>query len=339
MAGDWIKIEHATPDKRQVFSLAKILGITADDAMGKLIRVWIWADQHTTGCNDSVTPTALLDRVAGVTGFCAAMCSESVGWMKMVGDGEISFVNYSDHNGQTAKHRASTNKRVAQFRKGNDSETILKRLCNAEDVTESVTREEKRREEKIREENKYTPPPPRGLLVDVEVGTGHNSPTGEPPAPMENQTAVTGEKRPKKANKAKKPQIHPTEYSEQFETFWAAYPKHESKSKAFESWEATSLIRPPLAEMLQILATFARQPAWTKDNGQFVPMASTWLNQRRWEDVQVSATAQAAQTERPKRRETHKNGELITDPAILAFDDATWENYKKTMAEYGAYFT
>jgi hypothetical protein len=156
---------------------------------------------------------------------------------------------------------------------------------------------------------------------------------------MENQTAVTGEERPKKANKAKKPQIHPTEYTEQFETFWAAYPKHESKSKAFESWEATSLIRPPLAEMLKIVATFARQPAWTKDNGQFVPMASTWLNQRRWEDVQVSATAQAGQTERPKRRETHKNGELITDPEILAFDDATWENYKKTMAEYGAYFT
>ena len=36
-----------------------------------------------------------------------------------------------------------------------------------------------------------------------------------------------------------------------------------------------------------ILSALSRQkqtPQWTKDNGQYIPNASTWLNQRRWED-------------------------------------------------------
>jgi DNA replication protein DnaT len=41
MAGDWIKILAATPDKPEVFALAQRLGIDADAALGKLVRVWI----------------------------------------------------------------------------------------------------------------------------------------------------------------------------------------------------------------------------------------------------------------------------------------------------------
>jgi hypothetical protein len=32
----------------------------------------------------------------------------------------------------------------------------------------------------------------------------------------------------------------------------------------------------------------SRSDQWRKDGGQFIPFASTWLNQRRWEDGSAS---------------------------------------------------
>ena len=45
------------------------------------------------------------------------------------------------------------------------------------------------------------------------------------------------------------------------------------------------------------VATQARWPDWTKDRGQFVPHASTWLNQGRWQDSEPKAgSGQGAET-------------------------------------------
>ena len=141
MAGDWLKVEAATPDKPEVFQIAGDLGIDPDAALGKLMRVWFWFDQQTVDGNADVTLVALLDRVTGVTGFCKAMAK--VGWMT-IGEKYVSLPNFSRHNGQTSKDRALTAKRVAFHRQ----------KCNAASVTPSVTPSvtsslpEKRREEK-----------------------------------------------------------------------------------------------------------------------------------------------------------------------------------------------
>lgn len=135
MAGDWIKIEHATPDKPEVYAIAESLGLDPDHVVGALLRIWIWADQQLRDCNArGVTKTAL-DRKANVTGFADALIS--VGWMITTKDG-IQFINFDKHNGKTAKSRALTVKRV---------ETHRKRSCNDERVTKSLP--EKRREENI----------------------------------------------------------------------------------------------------------------------------------------------------------------------------------------------
>ena len=145
MAGDWIKIEHATPDKPEVYAMAEMLGIDPDHVVGALLRIWIWADQQLRDCNArGVTKTAL-DRNAHVTGFGDALIA--VGWVEEV-DGGLIFVNFDRHNGKTAKTRALNNRRVSEHRK---KETQKKRHGNAAGVTEivtkSVTREEKRRED------------------------------------------------------------------------------------------------------------------------------------------------------------------------------------------------
>lgn len=152
MAGDWLKMEHATPDKPETFAIASILGIDDPDlVVGKLFRVWRWFDQHTVDGNAHGVTSALLDRIACCNGFATAM--EQVGWL-VVTDSVLSLPKFDRHNGKTAKNRAETARRVAKHRSGNGA-------CNGADVTEPVqnalAREEKRREEK--EEKQSVPVP------------------------------------------------------------------------------------------------------------------------------------------------------------------------------------
>ena len=138
MAFAWIKIEDSTPDKPEVWKMAERLAIDADAVLGKLVRIWIWADQQTLDGNAASVTRALLDRCAGVTGFADAMIA--VGWLKATEDG-VSFLHFERHNGETAKKRALTRRRVERHRSGNADSVTETPIGNAGGVT-------KRREEK-----------------------------------------------------------------------------------------------------------------------------------------------------------------------------------------------
>ena len=145
MAGDWIKMEVSTPDKPEVFAITAKMGWDDPDlTVGKLFRVWRWFDQQTVDGNAPGVTPALLDRIAGVTGFAAAM--KSVGWL-VENDSGIVLPNFEKHCGKTAKKRAQTANRVAEHR-ANASDATGNAACNAENVTPALAREEKRREEK-----------------------------------------------------------------------------------------------------------------------------------------------------------------------------------------------
>jgi len=120
MAGDWIKFEKATLDKPEVFEMAEMLGIDPDAVVGKLLRVWNWFDDQSHDGDAPVTVRALLDRYTGVTGFTQSM--ESVGWLRVDGK-TISLPNFERHNGQTAKNRALTAKRMAKSRSKSDAKS------------------------------------------------------------------------------------------------------------------------------------------------------------------------------------------------------------------------
>lgn len=69
-----------------------------------------------------------------------------------------------------------------------------------------------------------------------------------------------------------------------FEQFWAVYPRRIAKAAARKVWEK---IRPDdelLQQMLAALEWQRQQDQWQRDAGQYVPHASTWLNQKRWLD-------------------------------------------------------
>ena len=249
MAVGWIKIENVTPDKPEVFQLAERLGIDPDAALGKLIRVWVWADEQTYDGNAGSVTRLLLDRVAGVSGFAEALID--VGWL-VADDGKLVIPNFDRHNGQTAKTRALTTRRVQTHRS----------KCNG-DVTPGplptrngcVTREEKRREE-------YKPP---------IVPQGTSAGDGEKP-----------DETPKE----------PTPDQRRFAAFWAVVHCKTAKDAARKAYhpavrrvaaerecsldEAAEYIR-------ERMTAFAKTPsARPKDRSPVHP--ATWLNGGRYDD-------------------------------------------------------
>lgn len=85
--------------------------------------------------------------------------------------------------------------------------------------------------------------------------------------------------------KREKPKPTPGAVAPGFEEFWQAYPKRVGKGACLKIWNKK---KPPLQVCLDTLSWQKRSEQWAKDNGQFIPMPSTWLNQDRWLDEQES---------------------------------------------------
>ena len=71
---------------------------------------------------------------------------------------------------------------------------------------------------------------------------------------------------------------------EAFALFWSYYPRHQDKINARQAFDALDPDDELLDEMMDALKTQMRSSQWTDDGGQFIPLASSWLNGRRWED-------------------------------------------------------
>jgi hypothetical protein len=116
MAGDWIKMRGNLWDDPRVSKLVDLTGSSEAAVIGALYWLWATADQHT---EDGAMPGLTLrqiDRKTGVPGFAAAMVE--IGWIQDDPNGVV-LAKFEEHNGTSAKKRAVTAKRVANFRSGN----------------------------------------------------------------------------------------------------------------------------------------------------------------------------------------------------------------------------
>jgi len=67
-----------------------------------------------------------------------------------------------------------------------------------------------------------------------------------------------------------------------FLQFWAAYPRKEDRKITRDRF--LKLKKKELPELLKALEIQKQSKQWKEENGKFIPLASTWLNRRRWED-------------------------------------------------------
>lgn len=71
---------------------------------------------------------------------------------------------------------------------------------------------------------------------------------------------------------------------ERFDKFWNAYPKKKSKG-VVEKWFTKNKPSEELVnEMIDKINLLKTTEQWKKNNGQYIPYPSTWLNAKGWED-------------------------------------------------------
>lgn len=78
---------------------------------------------------------------------------------------------------------------------------------------------------------------------------------------------------------------------ELFNEFYTEYPRHDSKqvailkfAKIMRECKDSDERRKLLDKMLHSIRISKASEQWMKEGGRFIPMPSTWLNQKRWED-------------------------------------------------------
>jgi hypothetical protein len=138
MAGDWIKMEHATACKPEVVLAAQLLCISRREMLGILVDYWIWLDANLDESRHGMV-THVSRKSLEETLHCAGLAAvlEYIKWAEFDDEQRIMTVkNWDRHNGKTAKSRALTRDRQAR-----------KRLQNRHANVTLVALPEKRREE------------------------------------------------------------------------------------------------------------------------------------------------------------------------------------------------
>lgn len=106
-----------------------------------------------------------------------------------------------------------------------------------------------------------------------------------------------------------------------FAAFWKEYPNKKSKQRAVKRWIRGKY---NTAEILPALERQKRLREWVKADGQFVPRADAYLNQRRWEDVLPDGEEFYALDFKKPTTEREKvlfNWLEATNPALLKNDN------------------
>lgn len=78
-------------------------------------------------------------------------------------------------------------------------------------------------------------------------------------------------------------------YTQEFMSFWKAYPRKVGKDAAWRAWAKRNGTRPPVADIIAAVESQKHGEQWQRDGGQYIPNPATWINQGRWADEGTEA--------------------------------------------------
>tara|TARA_Y100000034_G_scaffold53894_1_gene66086 strand:- start:321 stop:1205 length:885 start_codon:yes stop_codon:yes gene_type:complete len=116
---------------------------------------------------------------------------------------------------------------------------------------------------------------------------GHGTPNGTPIKTPNGSSMVTTTTTTTTRNKVKV-----KSYCANFDLFWNSYPKKTAKAKAAKSYEKAISAGVSHERLIEAVEKAKRMNTSWHDP-QYIPMAATWLNGRRWEDEFTPAPAKA----------------------------------------------
>jgi len=120
-----------------------------------------------------------------------------------------------------------------------------------------------------------TPVPHAPQHVVLDRGAPHAG-EGAPHAPIK----VTKKKKEKTSSLEPRPKT--VGYTEDFEAFFAAYPKKINKVKAYDEWKKIDPDKIMLADILEGVDRYIESGKW--NDKQFIPYPERFIKNRRWED-------------------------------------------------------
>lgn len=146
MAGDWIKMRSELDTDPDVVRTSVRTGLDEFAVVGRLHKLWSWADKHSTNGSLRVN-SGYIDRLVACPGFSDALVD--IGWLRVRHD-SLELPEWSRHNGLTAKARAGEAARKRSQRTPNDgAKTPLADVrTNVRTNVPKMSGPEKRREEK-----------------------------------------------------------------------------------------------------------------------------------------------------------------------------------------------
>jgi hypothetical protein len=154
MAGDWIAIRCDLATEPEVIAIADATGLDEFAVVGRLHRLWSWANRHTTDGNARSVTFSWIDRYLQHDGFAQAM--RSAGWLEMSTEG-VTIPHFDRFNSQSGKQRLLTAKRVSEHkRKGNAQGNAQ---GNAKVTLDALPKEQKRTEENRTKKGEAPLPP------------------------------------------------------------------------------------------------------------------------------------------------------------------------------------
>lgn len=74
------------------------------------------------------------------------------------------------------------------------------------------------------------------------------------------------------------------EQADLFPKFWALYPRKQDKAKAQKAWAKLKVTDELFTVIAKGLGLQVVSADWLKEGGKYIPMPTTWLNGKRWED-------------------------------------------------------
>lgn len=228
-----------------VISIAARLNVDEFSVVGRLHRIWSWADRHLADGLALGITTDWIDHFVRLEGFSIALLE--TGWLVKIEKGNLLDSDQNPLDSFSETFLDSSRFLLENYGGGDLGGVVFPRFFRFLEGKTTKTN------------TKTNPTPTR------ERGT---------------------EKEPRKQIEKKVSRIEKTE---SFSIFWKAYPRKDSKVPAQRAFEKVCTTDEQLDVLLDAIKKFKECEQWTRDGGKYIPFASTWLNQHRWEDEPTPA--------------------------------------------------
>lgn len=145
-------------------------------------------------------------------------------------------------------------------------------------------------------ENEDTLPPGTGIPIpeneEVKCNNKYNNKLITPYSPPEGDGAPPADASPedkpaRKPRRTRRDKSAPDHDPEAFEVFWTNYPRKDDRKAAIRAWDKLKPDKPLCRTMYTALKRQRGSEQWAEAGGKYIPLFSTWLNGRKWENQGV----------------------------------------------------